>query len=394
MNLVIDHVATLDDWEISDESGISLNEFSDKIAGLNDASLLAAFSEDDDTQVLSKSYDSIDISDYDTLILSAVSRNYGKDDYSDNTFYYKIAINDSNEYYLPVNKTFNNIDIAIDDVDTLDKIEITALHGEKDYLWISEIVVEKQDLAIDIMEAVKEHLEYYIDKAVGDGLTLGTVSGSSGDSQVTFPDISYLEQYAVFKISDGTNEETHQIESIGRDLEVTFMSTFDGSSLQNDYDEADLILTFPVHINPDEKNICLPGLTVWGFTPTPLFRTGMLDHYVFAYNTDGSVITQAEGQLLTMALQIDCEARQSYLLNICAKAVRYWLENQILWVSGRFHELSWNDPAIETPPSSGIDIIPKLQYNLAIEAREMFADRQTYYPVTDTTLTINMEEDD
>lgn len=390
MKLQLDPASSLTGWSISAESSISLNEFEDKIAGINDNSILAFFSSADTTRVLTKSFTEIDLTDWDTLILSLASENYGKDSYDNLEFFYKIRINGTDEYFLPIKSTFTDINIALDGADPLDRIEIEAIHGGDDYIWLSEIVLEKENVTIDMMNAVKEHIEYELENMVGDGLNLGTASGSAGDISIQSPDASYIEQYAVIKLTDGNNEEVHQIDDIDQVGGITFMSTYDGKSLKNDYTDADVLLQFPISINPDEREIRLPGIVVWGFVPTPVYRTGKLEKVIDAYKADGSFLQRDEGQLMTIPIQIDCEARQASLLDKCARAVRYWLEKKVVWVNGRFHELDWVDPAIETQPPTGIDIIPKVQYNLNIETQEIFSERELISAAGEATITVNI----
>lgn len=388
MKLQLDPADNLTGWSISTNSSLSLNEFPDKVAGLNEKSILAFFSSSDSTKVLTKSYSSVDLTNYETLILSLGSKNFGKNNYDDVTFFYKIKINDNDEYYLPIKETFTDINISLLGVSTLDKIEITATHEEDDYIWLSEIVLEKENVVLDMMNSVKEHIEFELNKSVGEGILLGTVSGSIGDISIESPDAPYIEQYAVLLISDGNNSEIHQIDDIDKGGGITFLSTFDGTSLKNDFTDAEMKLTFPVELNPDERNMKIPGIVVWGFVPTPIYRTGKLDTFIDAYKVDGSFIQRAEGQLMTIPIQIDCEARQGSLLDICARAVRFWVEKEIIWVNGRFHEVDWIEPAIESQPQTGIDIIPKVQYNLNIETQEIFSNREVVAPAGEATVNV------
>lgn len=390
MKLQLDSASSLTGWNITAGSSLSLNDFPDKVAGINNKSILAFFSSTDTTKVLLKSFAAVDVSEWDTLVMSLGSKNYGKDNFDDLVFYYKIRINGTAEYYLPIKSTFTDINIALDGVSSLDRIEIEALHGEDDYIWLSEIVLEKENVTIDMMNAVKEHIEYELEDLLGEGIDLGLVSGSEGDISLQSPDAPYIEQYAVVKITDGVNEEVHQIDDIDQIGGLTFMSTYDGKSLKYSYTDADLILTFPVSVNPDERDIKIPGIVIWGFVPTPIYRTGKLDINIDAYKTDGTFIQSSEGQLMTIPIQIDCEARQASLLDYCARAVRFWLEKETVWVNGRFHELDWDSPAIETQPPTGIDIIPKVQYNLYIETQELFAKRETLSPAGAAEISVNV----
>ena len=390
MKLQLDPADTLTGWSISSPSSLSLNDFPDKIAGLNENSILAYFAATDTTKVLTKSYTSVDLTNYETLILSLASKNFGKNNYDDVEFNYRIKINDTDEYYLPIKETFTDINISLEGVSALDRIEITADHEGEDYIWISEIILEKENVVLDMMNSVKEHIEFELEEVIGDGVLLGTVSGSALDTSIERPDAAYIEQYMVFLIDDGNNSEVHQIDDIDHVGNITFMSTFDGKTLKNTYANAEMRLQFPVVINPDERDIKIPGIVVWGFVPTPIYRTGKLDTFTDAYKVDGNFIQRKEGQLMTIPIQIDCEARQASLLDIAARAVRFWLENKTVWVNGRFHEVDWSEPAIETQPQTGIDIIPKVQYNLNIETQEIFSDRELVAPAGEATIDVTI----
>lgn len=386
----IDHVNDETGWNITSPSEIDVNSFSDKIAGLNNGSLVVNFSASDTARTLSKSYASIDLENWDTLIINLASKNYGKDDFTDQKFWYKIMVNNTDGFYLPIRSTFTDINIALDGINTLDRIEITALHESQDYIWVSEIVLEKEDVVLDMLANVKEHIEFELNLAIGKGIQIGTLSGQSGEEELDFPNADYKEQYLVFLIDDGVNSEEHQIDDIDEIGHVTLKKTFDGDSLLNTYTNANIYLKFPVEINPDERNIMIPGIVVWGFVPTPIYHTGKLDTVIEAYNLDGSFIQRFEGQFMNIPVQIDCEARQASLLNISTKAIRSWLEKEIIWINGRYHALSWIEPAIELQPQTGIDIVPKVQYNINIETQESFANRETLAPAGQAEIDINV----
>lgn len=391
MKKVIDSCNSLTGWTVSAPSVIAQNDFPQYVAGLNEFSILTRFDAEDAIRTLSKSLGPVDVSGYETLVLSCHSRDNGKTDYTDQVFWYKIRINATTEFYLPVKDTFTNVDIAIDSVDEIDRIEITAMTDGVDFLWLSEIVVEKQQVMLDTMLAAKAHIEYELNKLAGDGVKVGTASFTAGDRDVTIGNFAYLEQYSVVKITDGVNSELHQVDDKGANGEFRFMPTFDGEQILNNYTDADVYVTFPVSLNPDEREIRIPGVVVWAFTPTPVYRTGKLDSKIDAYNVDGSFVETTEGQLLMVDIQVDCEARQASLLDIASRAVRQWAEKEITWINGRFHETFWNEAPTEIQPPTGIDIIPKMQYTISIELEERFAGRRTLSAAGSPDLTFSQE---
>jgi len=395
MKLKIEDFTSLTGWTINSPSVIALNEFSDYIASLNyNTSLIAQFKSGDTIKTLTKSLSPIDITDYEILTFSIWSDTKGRQHYGRNLesdFNYKIKINDTDEYFLPVYDSFTDVNINVKDITSIDRIEITALYPGDDSIILSEMIVELEELPIDILNSVQEHLEYYLTQNVGKGILLGTISVSAGETEIPTGDYNYLDRYAVILIDDGNNSETHQIASMDDNISVAIINdNFDGKTILNDYTDADIYITFPVYINPDERNVRLPGLCVWGITADPILRTGKLDHFIESYKTDGSMTERKEGQVWDYLILLDCEARASSLIAVMTKAIRDFIGNELIWINGRKHEIDFNGAPTETRPPQGIDIIPKVQFQMTIEVIEQLAEAEELVKTIDITSNINI----
>lgn len=395
MELKIESFTELTDWVINSPSVIALNEFEEYIAGIEySTSLIAGFSASDTTRTLTKTFTAIDVTDYDTLVFSIWSERKGKQEYGRNIatdFNYKIKINATDEYYLPVYDSFTEVNINIEDVTSIDRIVITALHEDRDNIIFSEMIAELEEMPIDLLESLKSHIEHYITRNIGNGILLGTISASTGDSVINTGDYDYLDRYSVILISGGGNSETHQIAEVNDNTSrANLGDNYDGKLILNDYTDANIYLTFPVYINPDERTVNLPAIAIWGITPEPILRTGKLDRFIESYKTDGTMVERAEGQVWRYLLLLDCEARSSYLISIMSKAIRDFGAGNFIWINGRKHELEFNGTPTETPPVQGIDIIPKIQYQLGVEVIEQRSPSETLVKTDTIDINVNI----
>lgn len=395
MKLNIESFTSLTGWTINSPSILALNEFKEYIAGINNSSsLIAQFSSSDTTRTLIKSLTPVDITNYEILTFNIWSENKGKQIYGRNVasdFNYKIKINATDEFYLPVYDSFTNIDINIKDITSIDRIEITALHEDFDNIILSEMIVEYEEMPIDLLDEMKSHIEFYLNRNNGKGILLGTISANAGDSTINTGDYDYLDRYAVVLIDDGVSSETHQLKEVDDNSSLAKLGdNYDGKIIKFDYTDADIYLTFPVYINPDERDVRLPGICLWGITPEPVLRTGKLDRFIETYNIDGSMIERIEGAVWRYLILIDCEARSSNLNAIMTKAIRDFGANEVVWVNGRKHEMDFGGTPTETRPPQGIDIIPKIQYQLSVEIIENIAPAEDLSKTETVDININI----
>lgn len=395
MKLTIDHLISITDWTVNSPSTIQVNEFVDYIAGLNDESLMIKFNKDDPIKTATKVFGTpFDVTDYDNLILSVWSQTKGEQEYikSDN-FFYKIKINDTAEYYLPIYTTMTDITIGIEEITEITQIQITALHTDTDYIIISEMVAEKEEASKDILLALKEHINYYINKEYGNGINIGTMSGSADDMSINISgDPSYIERYSVIKIIEGSTEETHQIQDCDGD-NFFFNTNHDGNQLVNNYTTGIVYLTFPCYINPGEVDIRLPGIAIWGIDPDPILTDGKLYTKTDTFSVSNDNFKQRKiGQILSYDILIDIEAYQNSLIENMAQVIRKFIARVVFWINGRKHDILFSGKPIAQKPVAGIDIISKIQYSATIQLRESINDRVVVPKTTTINLNVDIQE--
>lgn len=395
MKKLIDSLNNLTDWNINSPSELSLNEHSEFIAGLNNQSIMIKFDKNDIVKKAYKVFSEVfDVTNYDTLILNIWSQNFRKAGYNSSLdFVYKIKINNINEFYLPIFQTFTSINIGIEDIIEISQIEITALHNQTDYIIISEMVAEKEKLDFDVMNAVKEHLDYYIKKDLGDGLLITTASGIFNNSYISILNSpKYLEKYAVIKIDNGINSEIHQIDDTDGTI-FNFNDNYDGKTLKYNHTNSNIILMFPVYFNPGQLEIRLPGIAIWGIDATPVLRGSKLDNFIDTYSVENATFkSRPDGQILNYSILIDIEARSNELLTTMANIVKKFIAGEVLWINGRYHEINFSGRPTEQRALEGVDVIPKIQYSLDVEAKMSIYDRIALPKTTVINLDVDIME--
>ena len=396
MKVSIDALTSATGWTVNSPSTISVNQISKFVAGLNTTSLLIKFSENDSVKTAEKTFTAVDVTDYESLVFSVWSQQKGvnQDYLKSDDFNYKIAINDTQEFYFQVYDTFTDVTIGIEDVTSISKIKITALHTDTDYLIISEMVAEKEEIPRDVLLAVKEQIDFYMNLSadLSSGLLLlGTASATTGDISIDINNPIFLDRYGVIKIDDGVNSETHQVED--NDVQTFQLNyNFDGQSILHDYTNASVYLVFPSLINPQQDEIRLPGISIWGITPDFILRGGKLDIIRDSFAVSGNSKERVEGQIEEYTILIDCESRAQELIDIMTRVVRQFIAREILWINGRRHDISFAGPPIENIPGDGIDYIPRVQYSMIVEVKENINQRQSVPVTTTINLTVEPQE--
>lgn len=390
---------SLTGWSINSPSTVFLNTFPSLVATLrNTVSLAATFDRADTVRTLTKTFAPVDVSDYQFFVFHMWSENKGKQEYLRSVeaeFDYKIRLNDTAEYFIPLKTTFTDININIEDITTIDRIEITALHSNTDTIVLSEGVVEFEQMPEDLLDEVQFHLEYYLNRNLGNGVLLGTINTTAGDTTIDTSGYPHLDRFAVFLITDGTNSERHQIAEVNDVSNVaTLTDNFDGTSITNTFSGAQIYVTFPVYINPDETVVRLPGISLWGITPESVLRTGKLDRFIEAYKTNGEVVERIEGHIWFYTILMNSESRSAGLLSSMTKAIRDFIANELIWVNGRKHELYFETIPTENRPQSGVDIIPSVQYQASVEVIELINPADTLARTTTINTEINIGDRD
>lgn len=395
MKLVIDNLDSSTGWVVNSPSTIQEIQFKNLIAGLNTKSLQIIFDSADVVRTATKTFSTpYDVTDYETLVFNIWSEKKG---YSGlyikpSDFSYKIDIDGVTEFYIPAYESFSDIEIGIEDVAQITQIKITPLHSDTDTIVISEMVAEKEEIPLDILEAVKEHVDYFIELDQGSGIQIGTVTAAPGDTSITLSNPDYLDRYGVVLIDDGVNNETHQVEDNNAGV-FQLNDNFDGNTIINTFTVSPVLLLFPVFINPGQYEIRLPGVSIWGIEPEPILRGGKLDTQRDTWQASGESKERTEGQILKYSILITCESRSQKLIDIMTRAIRKLIARESLWINGRRHDISFTGLPNELPGNTaGIDYIPQVQYSLDVEVKENIYDRQAVQPVSTQNITVESVE--
>gem|GEM_PF-4842603 len=363
-----------------------LNQIPDYIAGLgNNASLIFKFS-GALNQYVEKDV-SFDLTNYDEIVFWIWSRNKkrkGYDYQNSGDFAYKIEFGTGDEFYIPTSYMFTDITINISGITTIDKIKITCLHNNEDYLIVSSIMAIKDELPLDIFQGLKEQLEYDIglhyskisSGVLNKGILIGSITGiNSGDTSFILESgLPYAEKYAVIRFDDGINSEMHQIEKTDG-TEFFFNSMHDGVSFLNDYTSANIYLTIPVEFNLKEKEIILPGIAIWGMNPEEIFRGSKIEEKRDTFKTDESVMSRQDQAIFKYNILVDGEARHDYLIAQMNRVIRTMIAREFIWVNNKKIDIKPSGPSTYVDPIEGYNEIPKIQYELNLEVKEELWDR-------------------
>lgn len=393
MKLVIDHLTSITDWVVNSPSTIETITEKQYIAGLNSSSLMITFDENDVVRTATKTFTTpFDVTDYESLVINLKSFYKGDSKLyiKPADFVYKIDLDGVREFYIPFFDVFTDITIGIEDVTEINQIKITALHVNTDTIIISEMIAEKEELPYDILSETKEAIDYYMQNEIGDGLLLGTLSTTTGDSLITISNPDYLDRYGVIKIDDTVNNETHQVED-NNSSEFKLNDNFDGNTIINSFTNASCYLQFPSYINPGQYEVRLPGISIWGIDPEPILRGGKLDTERESFLVAGGSKERVEGQLYKYTVLIDCESRNQELIDIMALAIRKFIAGESLWINGRRHNIYFTGPPTELKPTGGIDYFPKIQYSFDVEVKENINNRIDVPETTTIDITVTPE---
>lgn len=388
MKLLIDNLDSTTGWSASGGSTsiYGLNDIGDYISGGNSKSLIFYFN--GLNSYVEKTY-SVDISDYEELVLHVWSQSKKSDGYyKESDFSYKIDLGVGKEYFIPVNKTFHHVVIDISSLSTIDRIRITSLHGDADYVLVSYALVAKDELPLDIFSAVKTEIESIRDEL--DPFLLGTVTSSIGDETIVLTNFDYIYDYSVIKITDGVNTEYHQIKNV-KEFTYSLTDLYDGETITNNFSGASVYLFIPVEYEGRYQiEAIIPGITVWGFEPEQEKRTFDIQNVTDTWTSLGAS-ERKEGVYFKHPLLLDCEARQYEILAYQTKIIRRFLGRKRLYINGRKFFIDFNGAPTLIEPTEHFDIIPKIQYPAILELREEMWQRTSLVKTTTITSTVTIK---
>jgi hypothetical protein len=395
MRLEIENFTSLTGWAPQSGSNISaymLNSHPDYIANNLPSSVIFKFPQGNINKYIQKTI-AVDLTGYNEITFSIWSRNKTKDSYSQsNDFNYKIEFGTSDVFYVPTySRKLDQVTFGITGA-PITKIKITALHNDEDYLIMSHMVGVFEELPLDLFNATKSAIENELTLKYSNGIYIGKTTVTAGATSFTITGSNqFIERYTVVKITDGVNSEIHQVDSVnGNTYDLT--SLYNDIAFLNNYTNADVYIIVPVEFGVSQKEIILPGITIWGMVPEPVYRGSALENVQDTFKTDDSSKTRREGRIQKYNILIDCEARHNEILAFISKIVRDWISKEALWINGNKLEVFNEGSPTEIEPTEVTDLIPKIQYTFSVEIKEEIFVRQSSVPITIDNLSIFIRE--
>jgi len=390
---VIDNLDNITGWTTSLTGAViyGLNDHPENIAGYLSASLILNFSE---TDAYCEKILTADVTNYSEITFHIYSQDNRRNEYRKGTdFKYKIDFGVGKEYYLPAFDSFSSVSIDISAINTVDRIRITALSDDSDYLVISYMIASIDEMPLDIFEGIKTGIEYYI--SLDSKNNIGTVSCSAGDESIIIDaDSDYINRFSVIEITDGINSEYHHIKNSDDSNEYVFSDLYDGDSIVNNFINADVYLFYPVEYGSREDiEIIVPGIAIWGLTSEDVSITNKHNvRRIDTFNGDDTFIERYEGQENSYDILIDCEARQSELLSYLSRKILQLTGIQKIWVNGRRVDIVQAGRPTYIESNDSFKVLPKIQYLVTVIVKEEYKQRNILPLTTTITTTINIQE--
>jgi hypothetical protein len=400
MNTAIELFTSLTGWTSNGTiSASSINQIPDYIAGLNAGSVVFFVPAGNNGKYVQKTI-AFDPTKYNEVVFHVWSRNNGKKGWNYNKstdFAYKIDFGTGKEYFIPTLETFEDVTFSIKTTTPMTKIKITALTDGEDYLIMSNMLAVRDEIPRDIFQGVKEQIQVELNRlyptidggVLNKGLLLGTFSGTTGEKSIYLKTgFDYIEKYATILIDDGANSEIHQIAK-SDNQEFTFSDIYAGKTLLHNHTTASIYLIVPVEYGLTEKDIILPGISIWGMEPEEILRSNKLDEERDTFTSDETVDSRQSMVTFSYKITLDCEARQNEALALMSYACRSLIAKQFCWVNGKKLNIFLETPPEYVPAIEAYNEIPKIQFICRVEIREDVWDRQIL--VKTVTNTLNVE---
>jgi hypothetical protein len=399
MMTTIDHLTSGTGWTSSDPLKASVhavNEIQDFIAGnLNTKSLILKF-DGASGQYLEKVLPSpVPMAGLAEMVMSVFSRrkrSYSSSRTRVSDFYYKVTFDGTREFLLPLGDVMHDVTFDGSGMTSVTKIRITCLHDDEDYLFISEAVAVIDEYPLDIFKALQEKLGAEVDGILGaNGIAVATVASAAAGAKsiVLAGDKYFVDKYAVCKLKDLAGEELIQL---WEHDEKTFKISprYSPSGLVRNYTSATLYIRVPIVYNMEEDDAHIPGIALWGVTPTPTRRDSRLEEQTDSFGTDGSSRIY-RSQIQTHEILLDLQARHDELVQFMANVVKRVLGREVLYINGRRHEVDFSGPPTAVEPTEAVQKIAKLQYSMTVEVKEKLMDRVRLPLTTAVNTTYNFQ---
>lgn len=256
------------------------------------------------------------------------------------------------EIEIPLGIDFDTITVPFRRVT---KFDIKVLTDEEDVIVISNLRAVKELMPQDILEGFRI-MEL---PTVG----VGTLSVKEGDPQIIVSTNDNIMEDSVISF----NGEKHQIEKIDGH-KITLASTFDGDKVLADFNGG-FNLECPITIGYYDQDAKLPSVVLWFSSPTPVLRATKKEQYRVFGNM---AYIKESMQLMSWTVKIDVVGGTPEMTQFIASYVRRFLEKNRIWINGKRFTFEWTDSAVDTEPSTYLDIQSSVVYNINIEIKEEF----------------------
>lgn len=249
-------------------------------------------------------------------------------------------------------------EVAIGEYDTVivpyspfDRFEIEVLTDEADVLILNDLRCTKDVMPQDLLQGF---LAMELPK-----IPLGEVQVQCGDTEVQLPLV--LPTDSVVEI-DG---ERYQLEVVG--IRATFKDEAT-RRVPRDY-RGECYLVTTARIGYYDQDVAFPSVVLWYSSPTPDLRAVRREEYrVFGQDAWIKARTQYE----KWTVHIEVMGASAELIQHVAGYVRRFLETNRVYVNGKRFTFEWTQAAVDTDPTTYLDIKPSVAYVVEISLQEEF----------------------
>jgi len=378
MTLDVETFETLTGWSSTGSMTVSQNAIPQFVALHKAASLLVNIPQGNQGKKITKTLN-VPMAGMNEIVLSIWSRYKASNTYQQAAdFAYSIQFSNGFQFLLPVLEGFEQVSFFVPGLATVTEFTITALTNDNDILLLSACVAVLDDYPADVLSGMQAEIKLQMANETGQGVLLGMVSGTAGDSTLSLTGKNYVDRMASVLINDGTHSEVHSFDLTDEKNYRLSPNLYAGGTLLNTYVNAPLYLNLPVEFGRYEQDAVIPGVFLWKMAAEPVLRSSDVDT-VFDTAAAGTWQSRRVPINENYRVLIDVEARHPKILAIMNRAVKRFLGLNVLWINGRKHTFQWTVPPTEIEPDQSVEQFPKVQYEVSIEVQEERENRIGVY---------------
>jgi hypothetical protein len=255
MKQVIDNLTTLSGWTSSSGASITLTDWKEFSASNLDKQFLVTMNQN---SFIEKVFFPTIALKYKQIRFNAIAKidKYKNTINSVNDIHLRILFFDGfifEEFVVPITKNFEPITFKLKNINNLSKIKIVA--NKYIQFFISEIICYEDkglfDLVYEIKNEIESLNEYNKDSSIG------FATCQAGSKEIIVSNPKHLEKYLCVKIGN----EIHQVNNILGN-KITFLQTFNGETILNNYSNQEIFVHIPVYFNPVDIESSIPGISI------------------------------------------------------------------------------------------------------------------------------------